>query len=140
MLCHTTAGRVRGVRNSLAGAKVSVEGGGEVLQVPEQKSPAACGEDHGEAGVEETTVEQVALHQWSLPPVEDPCRSRFRAGPVARGEEPTQEQVTWQELLTVGEPGWSSFLLRDGPRGMDPYLEQFWKSFCLLEAHTGSVH
>ena len=49
--------------------------------MPEQKSPAACGEDHGEAGcsaavvwsttveqgstlqpVEETTVEQVDLH------------------------------------------------------------------------------
>jgi len=81
LLRHTAAGRVKGVRNSLAGAKVSVEGGGEVLQAPEQKSPAACGEDHGEAGcppaahgvprwsrvptlqpVEETTVEQVALH------------------------------------------------------------------------------
>ncbi|XP_071887567.1 solute carrier family 28 member 3 isoform X4 [Anas platyrhynchos] len=42
--------------------------------------------------VEETTVEQVALHRRRLPPVEDPCRSRFRAGPVARGEETTQEQ------------------------------------------------
>ena len=50
MLHHTAAGRVRGARNSLAGTKVSEEGGGEVLQAPEQKSPAACGEDHGEAG------------------------------------------------------------------------------------------
>lgn len=50
LLRHTAAGRVKGVRNSLAGAKVSVEGGGEVLQAPEQKSPVACGEDHGEAG------------------------------------------------------------------------------------------
>ena len=90
--------------------------------------------------VEETTVEQVALHQWRLPPVEDPCRSRFRAGPVACGEETTQEQVTWQELLPMGEPGWSSLLLRDGPHGTDPYLEQFWKSCCLWEAHAGSVH
>ena len=38
------------MRNSLADAKVGEEGGGEVLQAPEQKSPAACGEDHGEAG------------------------------------------------------------------------------------------
>ncbi|XP_068513846.1 delta-1-pyrroline-5-carboxylate synthase-like [Anas acuta] len=54
--------------------------------------------------MEETTVEQVALHRRRLLPVEDPCRRRFRAGPVARGEEPTQEQVTRQELLPVGEP------------------------------------
>ena len=57
--------------------------------------------------VEETTVEQVALHRRRLPPVEDPCRSRFRATRVAHGEETTQEQVTWQELLPVGDPGWS---------------------------------
>ena len=50
MPCHTAAGRVRGVRNSLAGAKVSKEGGGEVLQALEQKSPAACGEDHSGVG------------------------------------------------------------------------------------------
>ena len=62
--------------------------------------------------VEETTVEQVDLHRRRLRPVEDPCRSRFRARPVARGEEPTQEQVTWQELLPVGDPGWSSLFLR----------------------------
>ena len=89
--------------------------------------------------VEETTVEQVDLHQRRLRPVEDYCRSRFRAGPVARGEETTQEQVTWQELLPVGDPGWSSLLLRDGPRGTDPYLEQFLKSCCLWAAHVRSV-
>ena len=38
---HTPAGRVRGVRNSLAGTKVSEEGGGEVLQVLEQKFPCS---------------------------------------------------------------------------------------------------
>jgi len=42
-LRHTAAGRVRGVRNSLAGAKVSEEGGGEVLQAHSTSSPAACG-------------------------------------------------------------------------------------------------
>ena len=72
--------------------------------------------------------------------MEDPCWSRFRAGPVARGEETMQEQVTWQELLPMGDPGWSSLLLRDGPHGTDPYLEKFWKSCCLWEACTGSVH
>ena len=71
--------------------------------------------------------------------MEDPCRSRFQAGPVAYGEETTQEQVTWQELLPLGDRGWSSVLLRDGPCGMDPYLEQFLKSCCLWEAHAGSV-
>jgi len=74
--------------------------------------------------VEETTVEQVALHRRRLPPVEDPCWSRSQAGPVAHEEEPTQEQVTWQELLPVGDPGWSSFFLRDGPHGTD----QCWSS------------
>ena len=43
--------------------------------------------------------------------------------PVARGEEPTQEQVICQELLPVEDPCWSSLLLMDGPCGMDPYLE-----------------
>uniref|UniRef100_A0A493TI68 Uncharacterized protein n=1 Tax=Anas platyrhynchos platyrhynchos TaxID=8840 RepID=A0A493TI68_ANAPP len=50
MLRQTAAGRVRGVRNSLAGTKVSEEGGGEVLQALRQKFPAVCGEDYGEAG------------------------------------------------------------------------------------------
>ena len=72
--------------------------------------------------------------------MEDPCRSRFRAGPVDRGEETTQEQVSWQELLPVGDPGWSSLLLRDGPRGMDLHLEKFWKSCCLWAAHARLVH
>ena len=89
--------------------------------------------------VEETTVEQVDLHRWRLRPVEDPCQSRFWAGPVACGEETTQKQVTWQKLLPVGDPGWSSSLLRDGPRVTDPYLEQFLKRCCLWEPHAGSV-
>lgn len=38
------------MRNSFADTKVSGEGRGEVLQVPEQKSLWACGEEHGEAG------------------------------------------------------------------------------------------
>ena len=49
-LCHTAAGGERGVGNSLAGTKVGEEGGGEVLQELEQKSPVTCGEAHGEAG------------------------------------------------------------------------------------------
>uniref|UniRef100_A0A8B9T7W3 Glypican-6 n=1 Tax=Anas platyrhynchos TaxID=8839 RepID=A0A8B9T7W3_ANAPL len=49
-LRQTAAGRVRGVRNSLAGTKVSEEGGGEVLQALRQKFPVVCGEDYGEAG------------------------------------------------------------------------------------------
>ena len=89
---------------------------------------AARGGDHGGAGGPSPTL-------W---PVEDPCQSRFRAGPVAHGEETMQEQVTWQELLPIGDPGWSSLLLRDGPRGVDPYLEQFLKSCCLWAAHNGS--
>ena len=50
-----------------------------------------------------------------------------------------QEQVTWQELLPVGDPGWSSVLLMFGPRVTDPYLEQFLKSCCLWAAPAGSV-
>ena len=71
--------------------------------------------------------------------MEDPHWSRFRDRPVARGEETMQEQVTWQELLPMGDPGWSSLLLGDGPRGKDLYLEQSLKSCCLGEAHAGSV-
>ena len=52
--------------------------------------------------------------------MEDPHGSRPQAGAAARGEEPMQEeQVTWQELLPMGDPGWSSFLLMDGTHGMD---------------------
>ena len=69
--------------------------------------------------MEETTVEQVDLHRRRLPPVEDPCWSRFRAGPVARGEEPTQEQESGGSCRPpVGDPCWSSLLLGDG--WMDP--------------------
>ena len=71
LLRHTAAGRVRGVKNSLAGAKVSEEGGGEVLQVPEQKSPVACGEDHGEAGCPPAAH---GVPQWSRVPCCSPWR------------------------------------------------------------------
>ena len=53
--------------------------------------------------------------------MEDPCRSRFWARPVARGQEPMQEQGMEGELLPGGDPGWSSVLLRDGPCGTEPY-------------------
>ena len=59
--------------------------------------------------VEETMVEKVDLYHRRMRPVDDPLQSRFWAGAVARGDEPTQEQVT------VGDPGWSSVLLVDGP-------------------------
>ena len=71
--------------------------------------------------------------------MENPHRSRFRSEAIACGEELTQEPVTWQELPLMENSVWSSFLLMDGPRGTDPYLEQFLKSCCLWEAHTGSV-
>ena len=89
--------------------------------------------------MEETMVEQVDLHRRRLQPVGDPCQSRLQAGAAACGEETMQVQVSWQELLPVGDPGCSSVLLRDGPHGTDPYLEQFLKSCCLWEAHAGSV-
>ena len=69
--------------------------------------------------VEEHLVEQVEVAWRRLQPMESPRRSRPRAGAAARGEEPTQEQVTRQELLPVGDPGWSTLLLTDGFCGMD---------------------
>lgn len=89
--------------------------------------------------VEEATVEQVDLPLRRLQPVENPCQSRFQARAAAHGEGTTQEQVTKQELLPVGDPCLSSLFLMDGPCGKDPYLEQFLKSCFLQEAHAGSV-
>lgn len=37
------------------------------------------------------------------------------------------------------DPVCSSVLLRDGPSGTDPYLEQFLRSCCLWEAHARSA-
>lgn len=59
------------MRESLADAKVSEEGGGEVLQAPEQKSPAACGEAHGEAGCPPAAR---GVPRWSGVPR---CRARW---------------------------------------------------------------
>ena len=52
--------------------------------------------------------------------MESPRRSRPRAGAAARREEPSQEQMTCQELLPVGDPCWSSLLLGGGPHDTKP--------------------
>ena len=71
------------MRNSLAEAKVGEEGGGEVLQVPE---PAACGEDHGEAGCPPAAH---GVPRWSRVPRCSPRRrprwSRGRERPRRSG-------------------------------------------------------
>ena len=47
----------------------------------------------------------------------------------SRGEEPTQEQVFWQELWPVGDPHWSSLFLMDCTPWRGPMLEQFLKNY-----------
>ena len=71
--------------------------------------------------MEEPPVEQVDVAWRRLRPMEGPCRSRPWAGAATCGEEPTQEQGIWGELLPMGDPCWSSLLLIDGPHGTDPY-------------------
>lgn len=59
--------------------------------------------------------------------------SRF----LARGEKFMQEHVFWKELCPMGNPGWSSFFLRDYTSWKGPMLKQF------LEHHSlqkGAVH
>jgi len=93
-------------------------------------SSAACGEDHGEAGCplrpteahggadvhpqpeEDPTPQQVEMPWRKLQPTESRQRSRILAGAVARGEDPMQELVSQQDLWPVGDPHWSSLLLK----------------------------
>ncbi|GAB0192656.1 zinc finger and BTB domain-containing protein 5 [Grus japonensis] len=57
---------------------------------------------------------------------------------AARGEEPMQEQVFWQDLLPVGDPCWSSLFLKDCTLWEECMLEQFVKDGVLWEgSHTG---
>ena len=47
--------------------------------------------------------------------------------PVER-EEPTLEQVFWQDLQPCGDPCWSSLFLKDCTPWKGPMLEQFVKN------------
>ena len=89
--------------------------------------------------MEETTVEQVDLHRWRLRPVEDPPPEQILGQTCSpwRGDHAGAGDLAG--AAAVGDPGWSSLLLTDGPCGTDPYLEQFLKSCCLWAAHAGSV-
>ena len=58
--------------------------------------------------MEEPLVEQEDEAWRRLWPVESPHRSRPQAVAAAPGEEPTQEQGVWGELLPMGDPCWSS--------------------------------
>jgi len=51
---------------------------------------------------------------------------------AACGEEPTQEQVFWQEPWPMGDPQWSSPFLKDCTLLKVPMLEQFMKNCILL--------
>ncbi|GAB0183154.1 hypothetical protein GRJ2_000780700 [Grus japonensis] len=101
-------------RNNSAPRSVQTEGE-EVLQAPEPRFP--CGEDHGEAGcplqpmevhggadihlqpTEAPMPEQVDAPKEGCDPVGSPCWSKLLAAPVAPWrEEPTSEQVCWQDL------------------------------------------
>ena len=93
--CFT--GRERGVRNSLAGTYMSEEGGGQVLLVPEQKSPAACEEAPGGAGCPPAAhgshTEQISTLQpprGGAPAAAGGCG--LEEAPAAHGE-PPQEQA-----------------------------------------------
>ncbi|GAB0207995.1 acid sphingomyelinase-like phosphodiesterase 3b [Grus japonensis] len=104
-------------RNNSADTKVSEGGGGGTpgtgaeipLQqmvktmvrqaVPLQPMEINGGADIHLRPVEDTTPEQVDVLEGSYYPMETSCWSRLQAGPVAPWrEEPTLEQVCWQDL------------------------------------------
>ena len=103
-------------RNNPADTKVSAEGGGggapgtgaEILLQPMVKTmvrqavPLQSREVNGGADIhlqpmEDPTPEQVDAPEGGCDPVGSLCWSRLVAGPVER-EEPTLEQVFWQDL------------------------------------------
>ncbi|GAB0202867.1 hypothetical protein GRJ2_002752300 [Grus japonensis] len=105
-------------RNNSADTKVSEEGEGEGVpgieaEVPlqplektmvRQAVPLQPMEDDGGADIhlqpmEDPTLEQVEAPEEGCDPVGSPCWSRLLAGLLAPWiEEPTPEQVCWQEL------------------------------------------
>ena len=89
--------------------------------------------------MEEPPVEQVDVAWKRLWLMENPHGSRPRARAAALGEEPTQEQGSGGSCHP-----WGTRAGAVCSWGMDPLvwtqLEQFLKSCCLWEAHTGSVH
>ena len=63
-----------------------------------------------------------------------PSWSRLLAGPVDPWrEEPTLEQVYWQDCDPMRDPCWSSLFLKDCTLWEGPMLEQFMKSCSLWE-------
>ncbi|GAB0208778.1 AN1-type zinc finger protein 5-like [Grus japonensis] len=54
--------------------------------------------------MEDHTPEQVDAPEGGCDPVESPHWSRLLAGPATHGEEPTLEQVFWQDLWPSGGP------------------------------------
>ncbi|GAB0181314.1 hypothetical protein GRJ2_000596700 [Grus japonensis] len=104
-------------RNNSADTKVSAEGGGgapgaraEIPLQPVEKTtvrqavPLQPMEVHGGADIhlqpmEDTTLEQVEAPEGGCDPVGSLCWSRLLTGPVTPWrEEPTLEQVCWQDL------------------------------------------
>ncbi|GAB0207243.1 EH domain-containing protein 4 [Grus japonensis] len=105
-------------RNNSADTKVSAEGGGGgapgaraeiplqpvVKTMVKQAVPLQPMEDDGGAyiqlkPVEDPTPEQVEVPKGGCDPVGSPCWSRLLAGPVDPWrEDPTLEQVCWQDL------------------------------------------
>lgn len=89
----------------------------KVLQVPEQRSPAALGADHGEGAVhlqsmkvhggaeihlqhmEEPHIRAGGCPEEAFDTVENQCWNRLLAGPVDLWRlKPMQKQVCWQDL------------------------------------------
>jgi len=119
--------------------------GEEVLQMPEQRfSPAACDEDHGEAGC------RPAAHGgpwWGRSPpaahgrphaeaggclkeAVTPSWSRLLAGPADlwRDRSPCWSRFAGRAFDRMGDPHWSSLLLKDCTPWEGPTLEQLMKN------------
>jgi len=85
---------------------------------------AARGGPHATAGGD--PLKEAAAHG-------EPIQSRLLAGAVAHGEDSMQEQIFWQDLWPVGDPQWSSWLLKDCISQKGSVLEQFVKNCSLRE-------
>ena len=145
------------MRNSLAGTKVSEEGGGEVLQarsrsplqlvvstMVKQTVPLQPMEYHGGAGFHAAACggapggaggcgleEAVACGGPPLEQTPDQTCSLWREAHAGAGDLAGAAAHGGPRLVQFALEGWTPWY--------GPMLEQFLKSCCLWEAHAGSV-
>ncbi|GAB0181827.1 zinc finger and BTB domain-containing protein 5 [Grus japonensis] len=112
------------VRQAVPLQPMEVHGGADIHLQPMEDDGGA---DIHLQPVEDPTPEQVDVPKGGCDPVGSPHWSKLLAGPVTLWrEEPTLEQVCWQDLWPRGGP----MLEQSAPEGLHP----------MEGTHTGAVH